>query len=370
MAPPVHVAAPVGEAEAMRTDLVTSRSSSARLVSWHGTCAPRRMRISRLLRVALCAVIGAQASLAMADEGGLEWRRLEAESGTPLSALALSRGGSVLALGSERGVWRGSPDASPGLPPGRQPIRGPVRDLAFLEDGSLLVATATGLHELRPGAPARRVEIGVGERARDVRRIAVLGDRVAVATGAGVFLATPDRVWRRLVALPPGSASLVVLHARGTGHRLYVGSGGSLWSVEWMAGQSSHFEARRIPAASGRVGAGEAVDLFVYAQSQQPEFSRVSGDRSERQPSEYVLGVVYRSSLAIYQPSVERWWSGRPEWPPGAVPRRYLKALERHWPACKIASSGWPSRRISWQTKGKRGEQDAAQVHAPQRVPS
>ena len=286
------------------------------------------MRAWRGVLLAFGAAWWAQVPLGAAVAEILEWRRLEAESGIPLSALAWDAESGNLALGSAQGVWRTvSAEPSTALRPLREPLLSPVRDLAFLADASLLAVTDAGLYALVRDATPRRLEVGVGEGSRDIRRIAVSGERVALATRAGVYLGSPSRGWRRLSALPPGPASQVVVHRAGSGARLYAYSGGSLWQVELAAGQRTGFPATRLRAVPGALGAGPPLEIFTL----RGQRSSTASARDSAATQETALGVVYASALALYSPSSQRWQVWRPAWPPGAQPRRYARALGRHW---------------------------------------
>ncbi|MGE4650449.1 MAG: hypothetical protein AAEJ53_06150, partial [Myxococcota bacterium] len=289
------------------------------------------MRCSDWTVVVLCAALCSQVPAGLSLAGSLHWRRLDAESGVAIGALALDAEGRELALGSDHGVWWGPREGSPATRPQRQPLGGPVRDVRFRPDGSLLVAAADGLHEVRRGARPRRVDIGVGEAVREVRRISVSGDWAVLATAAGVVLAGPNRPWRRLAALPPGAASLVALHPEGTGQRLYAFAGGSLWSVSLGTGRMGASRARRLAVPTGSVGLGEPLDLFLLpaTSTASPPLAPLPSSGVER--GEYALGVVYGGALALYAPRARRWETWRPKWPAGAVPHRYAFALGRHW---------------------------------------
>ena len=289
------------------------------------------MRISDWTVIALCGALFVQVPASLSGAGSLYWRRLDAESGVPIGALALDAEGRELALGSDRGVWRGPWEGSLATRPRRQPLQGPVRDLAFGLDGSLWVAAADGLYELRRDAWPRRVDVGVGEGARDVRRISVSQGWAALATGAGVYVAGPDRRWRRFAAMPPGPASLVALHPEGEGQRLYACSGGSLWSASLGIGRAGASEVRRLAVPSGSVGLGEALDLFILpaASTASDASAQLRAPAAER--GGHALGVVYRAALALYAPLAQRWEIWRPHWPAASVPHRYAHGLGRHW---------------------------------------
>src|SRR4030095_7193723 len=134
------------------------------------------------------------------------WHQLGAPAGVAGAAEAVAvdpRSGRI-AVGGERGVALGAP----GAPLERVLARGPVHDLVFERDGALLAATEVGLFRIEAVDRVRVERVGTGDAARQVRALAVSGNAVVAATGAGVFerIAIEPSVWRRMPGLPFGEA--------------------------------------------------------------------------------------------------------------------------------------------------------------------
>ncbi|MGE4652630.1 MAG: hypothetical protein AAEJ53_17225, partial [Myxococcota bacterium] len=77
------------------------------------------MRCSDWTVVVLCAALCSQVPAGLSRAGSLHWRRLDAESGVAIGALALDAEGRELALGSDHGVWWGPREGSPATRPQR-----------------------------------------------------------------------------------------------------------------------------------------------------------------------------------------------------------------------------------------------------------
>ncbi|MEM7412505.1 MAG: hypothetical protein AAF430_19905 [Myxococcota bacterium] len=200
----------------------------------------RRVRCSRRIRrwscgIALAGLLVDPAAGASPD-ASVAWERRALPAGLErATAVALvvptdASQAAAWAIGGDRGVavgGRGMEVAQAG-PAGRVLSRGPVRFLHFdAATPALWIAGATGL--LRAdGSTIRTERVGTGEAARVVHAIDTQGDRLAVATDAGVFWRpTPDAAWRLLQALPSGAVTRAIWDARGAG--IWARVEGALW---------------------------------------------------------------------------------------------------------------------------------------------
>ena len=147
--------------------------------------------------------------------GGWRWRRAEVPSrGAPISALAIDAARARLAVGDEHGVLvRRLSDEAPGpgapAPPWRRwSAVGPVNDLHFDAAGALWIGSERGLWRLSPDASGARLEDrspAPGEVGRRVRRVRGAGGLLVAACEAGAFVRVDGGRWRRIVhGLPVG----------------------------------------------------------------------------------------------------------------------------------------------------------------------
>jgi hypothetical protein len=227
-----------------------------------------------------------------------------------LSSVAVEAVTGRVAVGGRRGAWLRGRDGGFA----RVLHRGPVRDLAFLEDGSLLAATGSGLYRVDPERRVATVAPAAGAQARDVRRIAVRPGLALLASAAGAYLSRDGHRWRRLSpTLPTGPATTVALRERPGGWECFSVIGGALWRTrlrtrgpEIDSGDSSRV---RIPFADG---SGAPVDV---------SFDAPGTD----------LVVVYPRVLAVRRVPDADFDVLRPALPPGCRTARLVHALGRFW---------------------------------------
>ncbi len=259
---------------------------------------------SRIAALA-AGVTGLAALSAGAELTGERWLPLEAPAGIDRGAEALaidSRSGR-LAVGGERGVVLGPLEG----PLERVLSRGPVHDLVFERDGTLLAATEVGLYRIAAPDRVSAESVATGEAARSVRALAVFGDALVAATGAGVFerVARDPSAWRRVPGLPFGEARRVAITAgaRG-GPEVWAAIDGALWSANAEHG------ARRVALPGAASGEEGPIDLAIGG----------SGE----------LLVVLRRAIAIRSAAGE-WRTERLVLPPGALPLRIGAEPGRLW---------------------------------------
>jgi hypothetical protein len=242
----------------------------------------------------VCASLGAT----ITTVPPLRWvRAAEPWPGDVVGALALDAQSGRLALGGERGVRV--------IGGGREieHVRAGVRDLAFLPDGALLVATDDGVWRIAPDGRDTRETLGPGE-VRRVARIAVGADGfAAAATEAGVMLRDRAGRWARRIELPRAQATLVALRARGSDVELWSVVAGELWvSAFPAAAPEREHPAQRVvlpESGSGALPIDVAFDL--------PEAD---------------VALVTESGFAL-RGDAGAWRMLRPSWPPGATPLRF-----------------------------------------------
>jgi hypothetical protein len=261
------------------------------------------------------SVLAALLALAVRPSGadpGVRWERAPsiADAGAG-AALATHEATGRLALGDERGVLVG---ASPGTLR-RVARHGPVRDLAFLPDATLLVATERGLfHVDRDGRETDRSP-APGIRARGVVRVAAAGGLVVAASGAGAFVSRDARTWQRIDAgLPEGPAEALALRETAEGSELWIVIEGELWSARLssaLRGEPRATSVSRERPFDGAVGRGPR-DVLLG-----------SGD-------EDVL-VLADDALAVRGAAQPGWRVLRPALPPGSVTQRLARAAGSLW---------------------------------------
>jgi hypothetical protein len=240
----------------------------------------------------------------------LEWQRLALEGGDEAaSALAFEPRSRRIAVGGERGVFAGPPDAILA----RVLRRGPIRDVAFLSGGAILAATESGLFRIDPDGSVLQPRVGAGEAANALTRIAVAGDLAAVASGSGVYVSRDGRNWWRLMRLPLAAASWVAARQHGAASELWAWIAGQAWVVS-------------VSAAAPPATAGPARRVRV------PKLSRDAGavDAAFDLPDAEAL-LLYPSALLVRGGADDAWRVLRPALPPGASARRIAFALGRYW---------------------------------------
>jgi hypothetical protein len=283
-----------------------------------------RMASMRSRVAALAVWMNGVAALA---EPALErWLPLEAPAGVDRAAeaLAVDPSSGRIAVGGERGVALGEP----GAPLERVLTRGPVHDLLFERDGALLAATEVGLFRIERADQVRVERVGTGDAARQVRALAMSGNAVVAATGAGVFerTASEPSVWRRVPGLPFGEARRAAIVNRADGKpEVWAAIDGALWTASEEQG------GRRVTLPGAAQGEEGPVDLA----------STASGD----------LLVVLRRSLAVR--SATGTWRVEPlVLPPGALPVRIAADAGGLWLATDAGLLHAPGPAGPWQRVG------------------
>jgi hypothetical protein len=256
------------------------------------------------------AVLAALVALAVRPSGAapsVRWERAPAAVGAGAgAALAVHEASGRIALGDERGVLVGeSPESLR-----RVARHGPVRDLGFLSDGTLLVATERGLFHLdREGRESDRSP-APGARARTVTRLATAGGLVVVATAAGAFFSGDARGWQRIDAgLPEGPADALALRAVSGAAELWIVIEGELWSARLPA----------VPDAAARAAG------VVRERPFDGSPGRALRDVLLGSGDEDVL-VLCDDALAVRGEGSAAWRVHRPALPPGALAQRLARA--------------------------------------------
>jgi len=183
-------------------------------------------------------------------------------------------------------------------------VRG-VRDLAFESDGSLWIASLSGLWHLSPEGQLSARSPAPGERANAVHRI-VVGARVRIAgSEGGAWLSRDGRRWQRLSkALPSGPVTAVALGRDDSESWLVVA--GELWRVALDSGRGERVRVGGAPAGIA------PLDLLTGV----PGFS---------------LLVLYPRGIACLRQGASRFEIVRPAWPPGATAERLAAGAGRLW---------------------------------------
>jgi hypothetical protein len=256
----------------------------------------RATRVAAIASLALCAagaVPGALPTLRFA-------RVADPSPGDVVHALALDAAGSRLALGGERSVRIVGAERSHEL------VRAGVRDLAFLPDGALLVATDDGVYRVDPDGRETRETLGPGETRLVARIASGAGGFAAAATEAGVVLRDRAGRWERRAELPRAAATLVALRARGDDVEIWSVVAGELWiSAFPAAAPERSLDATRVvlpESGSAALPVDVAFDL--------PEAE---------------VALVAANGFAVRAPD-GAWRMLRPSWPPGAQPLRLAVA--------------------------------------------
>ena len=229
---------------------------------------------ARLAGLVLASLVPAPGCVAAVPSEAIahQFRRVvEQAPGDAATALAVAADGRV-AIGGTRGVRWAAPE---GLP---ESIlrRGPVTDLAFLEDGSLLAATAEGLYRVAPDGRVLREHIVPGSAA-PVRRLDAAGGIAVAATDSGVSVRESGGRWRRIRGLPARAANLVALRPRRAGLELWAVVDGELWiavleladglAVPTVSRRPLPMAHRSDPAQDVRFGLLDADAVLVFPDS-------------------------------------------------------------------------------------------------------
>ncbi len=191
-----------------------------------------------------------------------------------------------------------------------------VTDLAFARDGSLWIASLTGLWSLSPDGRLSPRPPAPGEGAQAVRRVAASRGAVAVASDAGAFVSADGRSWQRLAdGLPNDPVTALAWRPKeAAGEReLWLAVGSDVWRA-LLVRDGSRLElvdARRVSVPGAPTG-------------------EVPGDIVLDLPGASVA-VVYSRVLAVLQPEVGSFRVLRPVLPPGSVARRLVAGAGRVW---------------------------------------
>jgi hypothetical protein len=227
-------------------------------------------------------------------------RAADPSPGDVVHALALDATASRLALGGERSVRIVGAERT------HEIVRAGVRDLAFLPDGALLVATDDGVYRVDADGRETREALGPGETRRVARIAAGAGGFAAAATEAGVVLRDRAGRWERRAELPRAESTLVALRARGDDVEIWAVVAGELWISAFPAAapERSLFATRVVLPESGNA----ALPVDVAFDLPEAEVALVADN-----------GFALRGADGA-------WRMLRPSWPPGALPLRLAVA--------------------------------------------
>jgi hypothetical protein len=218
-----------------------------------------------------------------------------------------------------------------------------VDDLAFLPDGALLVATATGLFHLDLDGRVSDRSPAPGRAAREVIRVIAGAGWMAAGTRAGVFVSRDAERWRRLDAgLPQGRVEALRLWSAEDTSELWMVIERELWRAR-LAASPSGLEVgalgREVPFG-GAVGA-ELRDLLLLAAADGVEVMLLAGD-----------------ALAVRSAAERGWRILRPTLPPGAEALRLASAAGRLWIATDRGLLEAPGPEGPWRrARGAAGSQ-------------
>ncbi|MFP6641803.1 MAG: hypothetical protein VCC04_16280, partial [Myxococcota bacterium] len=253
----------------------------------------------------------------------------------PVSAVAWHAASERMAIGDGQGVSLRALASSDAATPWRRFSGvGAVADLAFETGGALWVAANRGLWLLSEDGRLEDRSPGVGEAARRMHRVRVLGAlRVAVGDG-GAFASLDGRVWQRLGrGLPIGpiySLALRDLSAGGRRAGIWLTGPLDVWriEVEHDGGVLQAGRARRV-RPPGRPTQERPVDLAL-----------------DLAGSDVV--VLYPQAMARMLPArvaAERWETVFPVWPPGSRARRLAQLGPTSWLVTDqglLQATDWP----------------------------
>jgi hypothetical protein len=290
---------------------------------------------------AVCTVAAAAAELgprwttsADADWSGpaWRWRRVPLRAsgqGEGLTAVAAEAGpAGRVAIGDLEGVSLREPSADGGPAAFEFAARvAGVTDLAFAPDGTLWIASLSGLFALSRGGELSDRAVAPGELARSVRRVVVAGSGlVAVATEAGAFASLDGRQWRRLAdGLPDGPVATLTVR---DGERADE-AGGAQVSALWVV----------VGVELWRLEVGRRDGRFELAHA---ERIVVPGVPAGVPPNDVAvdlpgagLALVFPQALAVLGAGLSRDLESfrivRPVLPPGATARRLVAGAGRLW---------------------------------------
>lgn len=229
-----------------------------------------------------------------------------------------------------------------------------VTDLAFARDGSLWIASLTGLWSLGPDGRLSPHPPAAGEGAQAVRRVATSQGLVAVATDAGAWVSRDGRAWQRLAdGLPndPVSALAWLATDADAGERqLWLVVGSEVWRVRLAtAGPRLVLaEARRVPVAgapSGEVPTDLVLDL-----------------------ADAQAAIVYPRAIAVLPSQGGSFSVLRPVLPPGSTVRRLVAGAGRLWLATDQGLLQAPGLAGPWRRTG--APAGSASIHALSLTPT
>lgn len=263
-----------------------------------------------------CAVPALAA--APSPEESPHWLRVLENAPEDAPAALASDGAGRLAVGGARGVralflkeTKNAPGPVGKGVPETLLRRGPVADLAFLDDGSLLVATGQGLYRVERDGRTRREPLQSDADVRVVSRLDAARGLAVAATDAGVFVREPDAQWRRVRVLPSAAVAVVALRPRGADLELWSVMDGELWIAGLHPGASVSWRfAQRVPLPVAHDSDG-AVDVA---------FDLPGADAV----------LVFPTRFAVRSAEGD-WRSMRPALPPGARATRIARAFSRLW---------------------------------------
>jgi hypothetical protein len=300
------------------------------------------VRVERIAVGLATALVGfgiARAAAAPAEPeppASLAWRRVadlpRVEGAT---ALAVDAATGEVAVADASGVLR----VRSGGRPERILRRSEVRDLAYLEGGDLLAATAHGLYHIEVSGRVRHVSPGPGAERRPLRVSAARG-LILLGTEGGAFWSVDARRWWPVSNLASGPVAAAAIRADARGPEGYLLVRGELYrvAVERRGHELAVSSARRV--AIPRSPRGEPVDLIAG----------IAGAD---------LALLFPDALALRDASDGRWRLVRPALPPGAVAVRAAEGFGRLWLATdrgllEAADLEGPWRRVALPT----GSQD------------
>jgi hypothetical protein len=259
----------------------------------------------------------------------LTWQQVaDLPRGGGVLALVVDAASGEIAVGDASGVLR----VRAGGRPSRVLRRSEVRDLVYLDDGSLLAATAQGLYRIEASGRVRQVSPGPGAERRPLR-LATAGGVILVATEGGAFLSLDALRWRPIEGLASGPVTAAALRARGRGLDGFVLVRGELYRIEVELRDTELVAARARREESVLSGREDPIDVIA---------GLAGAD----------LALLYPAALALREARTGRWRLVRPALPPGAIAQRVAEGLGRLWLATdrgllEAADPAGPWRRLA-----------------------